>query len=68
MSALPAEVTDVSPATISPRPAPNGAKLRAERRAEAAVARRTRRRWAAFCIAIFVSSFGLTVGILDVLH
>ncbi len=68
MSALPAEVTEVTPPAISPRPAPSGAKLRAERRAEEAIARRIRRRWAAFCISIFVCFFGLTVGILDVLH
>ncbi len=68
MSAQPAEVTDVSPAIISPRPVANGAKLRAERRAEEAAARRARRRWAAFCISVFVCSFGVTVGVLDVLH
>jgi hypothetical protein len=68
MSALPAEITEVSPAPVAPRPAPPGSGLRAERRVEQAAARRARRRWAAFCIAIFLCSFGLTVGILDVLH
>jgi hypothetical protein len=68
MSALPAEITEASPARVGPRPAPPGSKLRAERRAEQAAARRTRRRWAAFCITIFLCSFGLAVGILDVLH
>jgi hypothetical protein len=67
MSALPAEITEASPAPVVPRPAAPG-QLRAERRAEHAAARRVRRRWAAFCIAIFVCSFGLTVGVLDVLH
>jgi hypothetical protein len=68
MSALPAEITEASPVPVAPRLAPPSSTLRAERRAEQAAARRTRRRWAAFCISIFLCSFGLTVGILDVLH
>jgi hypothetical protein len=78
MSALPAEITETSPAPTTPRPAtapastpvaaPAAAKRRAERRAEEARARAIRRKWAAFCIAIFLCFFGLTVGILDVLH
>ena len=74
MSALPAEITEASPAPTLTRPAstpegaPAAAKRRAERRAEEALARADRRKWAAFCIAIFVCFFGLTVGILDVLH
>jgi len=68
MSALPAEITEESPVSHVPRPAAAGAKLRAERRAEQAAARKIRRRWASFSIAIFLCSFGLTVGILDVLH
>jgi hypothetical protein len=78
MSALPAEITETSPVPIAPRPAPApgatpaaapaAAKRRAERRAEEARARAIRRKWAAFCIAVFLCFFGLTVGILDVLH
>ena len=74
MSALPAESTEASPAPTAPRPAPAAgtapaaAKRRTERRAEEALARTERRKWAAFCIAVFLCFFGLTVGILDVLH
>jgi hypothetical protein len=41
---------------------------RADRRAEQKLARRSRQRWAVFGGSILVASFGLTVGILDVLH
>jgi len=74
MSALPAEITEASPVPSTPRPAPApatapaAATRRAERRAEEARSRSVRRKWAAFCIAVFVCFFGLTVGILDVLH
>ena len=74
MSALPAETTEGTPAPLTARPVPTpatgpaAAKRRAERRADEALARATRRKWAAFCIAIFLCFFGLTVGILDVLH
>ena len=74
MSALPAEIHETAPGPAAPRSAttpagaPAAAKRRAERRAEEALARAARRKWAAFCIAIFLCFFGLTVGILDVLH
>jgi hypothetical protein len=74
MSALPAETTEGTSAPLTARPAPSpatgpaAAKRRADRRAEEALARASRRKWAAFCIAIFLCFFGLTVGILDVLH
>jgi hypothetical protein len=68
MSALPAEMREASPAPVAPRPAPAATKLRAERRAEQATAKKVQRLWAAFCIAVFLCAFGLTVGILDVLH
>ena len=41
---------------------------RTDRRAEQKLARRSRQRWAVFGGSILVASFGLTVGILDVLH
>jgi hypothetical protein len=44
------------------------AQRRAERRAEQKLARRVRRRWALVGCSILVVVFGLTVGILDVLH
>jgi hypothetical protein len=68
MSALPAQITELTPGPLPVRPATTGSQLRAERRAEQAIERRTRRRWAAFGVAILGCSFGLTVGVLDVLH
>ena len=47
---------------------PGSVQRRAERRAEQQVARRSRERWAVFVCSVLVASFGLTVGILDVLH
>ena len=69
MSALPAEITEL-PATapVVVRQPVAGTQQRAENRAALAVARRSRRRWSIFGLAILASSFGLTVGILDVLH
>jgi hypothetical protein len=69
MSALPAEITELSPVPgAAERPAPDGAQLRAERRAQQAAARRARRLWSVVGIAVIGCSVGLTVGILDVLH
>ncbi len=68
MSALPAETTELSPARVEVRPAVAGPQQRAERRPEEAMARRARRRWAIFSLAVLGLSFALTVGILDVLH
>lgn len=67
MSAMPAGWTEVSD---SPRvgASPAVAQRRAERRAEQKLARRTRRRWAVVGCSILGATFGLTVGILDVLH
>jgi hypothetical protein len=68
MSALPAEVTELSPAPVAVRPGAAGSQLRAERRAEQALVRRSRRRWAGLSLGILLASFGATIGILDVLH
>jgi hypothetical protein len=68
MSALPAEITELSPGPVAVRPAAAGSQLRAERRAEQARARRARLRWSVFSVAVLGCSFGLTVGVLDVLH
>jgi hypothetical protein len=68
MSALPAEMPELSPAPVAVRPGAAGSQLRAERRAEQAIARRIRRRWASLGIGLLLASFGATVGILDVLH
>ena len=67
MSALPAETTDLSPRPHAVRPSA-GLRLRVERRAEQALARRERVRWSIAGVAIMVCSFALTVGVLDVLH
>jgi len=57
-------VSDVPRAGASPEIV----QRRAERRAEQKLARRSPQRWAVFACSILVASFGLTVGILDVLH
>jgi hypothetical protein len=67
MSALPAETTELSPRPHAVRPSA-GLKLRAERRAEQARARREGVLWSVVGVAILVCSFALTVGVLDVLH
>jgi hypothetical protein len=67
MSSLPAEIPELSPAPVTVRPGA-GAQLRADRRAEQAMARRSRRRWAGLGLGLIVASFGTTIGILDVLH
>jgi hypothetical protein len=67
MSALPARVTEVAQGPLV-HASPVAAQRRAERRAEQKVARRVRRRWAVAGCSILAAAFGLTVGILDVLH
>ena len=47
---------------------PERAQRRADRRADQKVARRSRQRWAVAGCSILAGTFGLTVGILDVLH
>jgi hypothetical protein len=68
MSALPAEISTLSPGPVSVRPSSAGSQLRAERRAEQTKERRVRRRWSIFGLAVLSCSFGLTIGVLDVLH
>jgi hypothetical protein len=68
MSAQPAEVPELLLAPQPARPVAGGQQLRTERRAEKAAERRARRRWAVLSVAILAGSFGLTVGILDVLR
>jgi hypothetical protein len=68
MSALPARVTElpsVGPASVSP---PRRAERRVERRAQLKRERRSRRRWAVVTCSLMACVFGLTVGILDVMH
>jgi hypothetical protein len=69
MSALPAEISElpVTAPVVVPPPVPR-TQLRADNRAALAVAHRSRRRWSIFSLAILACSFGLTVGVLDVLH
>jgi hypothetical protein len=64
---MPAGWTELSE---SPRVAasPIRAQRRADRRAELKVARRSQQRWAVVACSILIGAFGLTVGILDVLH
>jgi hypothetical protein len=67
-----------SPPTVAPpRPQPSGtgveqapapAPRRADRRAALKLARRSQQRWAVAGGAVLAAAFGLTVGILDVLH
>jgi hypothetical protein len=68
MSALPAEITELSPGPRLLRPAPAGAQLRADRRAAQAEVRRVRRHWSILSLTLLGCSFGLTVGVLGVLH
>lgn len=64
---MPAGWTELSE---SPRVAasPVRAQRRADRRAELKLARRSQQRWSVAACSILVVAFGLTVGILDVLH
>ena len=72
MSAMPAEITELSqePAvsSVSVRTPVVRSQRRTERRAELKVARRTRRRWSVFSCVVLGGAFALTAGILDVLH
>jgi hypothetical protein len=73
MSAMPARVTELaeSPAAVAipaAVPTTEPSAPRADRRTALKLARRTRQRWALFGGAILAVSFGLTVGILDVLR
>jgi hypothetical protein len=64
---MPAGWTELSD---SPRvgASPTRAQRRTDRRAELKLARRTQQRWTIAACSILVGAFGLTVGILDVLH
>jgi hypothetical protein len=68
MSAMPAQKTEFTPGTPVVRVPVVGAQCRVERRAELVAARRARQRWAWYSGAVMAGTFGLTVGILDVLH
>jgi len=68
MSALPAEITELSPGPRPLRPVVAGAQLRADRRAAQAEVRRVRRHWSVLSLTLLGCSFGLTVGVLGVLH
>jgi len=67
MSAMPAGWTELSD---SPRvgASPVRAQRRADRRAELKQARRSQQRWSIAACSILVAAFGLTAGLLDVLH
>jgi hypothetical protein len=67
MSALPARVTELPSGPVV-HASPVAAQRRAERRAEQKLVRRARRLWAIAGCSILLVVFGLTVGILDVLH
>ena len=47
---------------------PARAQRRTDRRAELKAARRSQQRWTVAALSILVVAFGLTAGILDVLH
>jgi hypothetical protein len=67
MSAMPAGWTELSE---SPRVTalPAQVQRRADRRAEQKLVRRSRQHWAIAGGSILVASFGVTVGILELLH
>jgi hypothetical protein len=67
MSAMPAGWTELSESPVVGAP-PVRTQRRADRRAEQKLARRMRQRWTIIGGSILVAAFGLTVGILDVLH
>lgn len=67
MSAMPARVTELSGSPAVAAPLVPEAR-RVDRRAMLKLARRSRQRWALLGCAILACSFGLTVGILDVLR
>jgi hypothetical protein len=64
---MPAGWTELSESPHVGEPA-NPAQRRADRRAEQKLARRARQRWTIAACSVLVAAFGLTVGILDVLH
>jgi hypothetical protein len=68
MSAMSVEITELPPAPVGVRPLVVGSQRRGAHRVAVTTVRRTRQRWAAFSVAILGCTFGLTVGILDVLH
>jgi hypothetical protein len=67
---MPAGWTGVSdvPRVGAPPGNVGNVQRRSDRRAELKLARRSRQRWAVLASSILVASFGVTVGILDVLH
>jgi hypothetical protein len=67
MSAMPAGWTELSETRHVDAP-PAEVQRRADRRAEQKLARRSRQLWAIVGCSILAGAFGLTVGILDVLH
>jgi hypothetical protein len=67
MSAMSAGWTEL-PDSPNVGTSPTSAQRRADRRAEQKVARRSRQRWAIAGCSVLAGAFGLTVGILDVLH
>jgi hypothetical protein len=67
MSAMPAGWTELSESPHVGEPSAH-AQRRSDRRAELKLARRSRQRWAIAACSAMVAAFGLTVGILDVLH
>jgi hypothetical protein len=69
MSAMPAQVTErsVGPETRRVSGAAQTVR-RTERRAQMHQERRVRRQWAMLGCSILAACFGMTVGILDVLH
>jgi hypothetical protein len=68
MSALPAEITQLSPGPRPVRPSVVGAQLRADRRAAQVEERRARRHWSILSVAVLGCSFGITAGVLGVLR
>jgi hypothetical protein len=72
MSAMPAEATELSDGALvraTPgRTQGTSSPCRAERRIQRQAALRARRNWTLLSCAVLGCSFGLTVGILDVLH
>jgi hypothetical protein len=67
MSAMPVGWTELSE---SPRvrTVPDRMQRRSDRRAALKVARRSSRRWSIASCSILAGAFGLTVGILELLH
>ncbi len=67
MSALPAGFTEPTD-TAHVGASAVRVQRRADRRAERSLERRSRQRWAVGSCTVLVGAFGVTVGILDVLH